>query len=239
MNDAARDSAGDVRPMIRMALVTGTSSGIGRAIAMRLLDEGWRVTGMDRAPPVIAHPEFRACVADLADGAAIASALDGLGRVDAFVHAAGFMRTARLGEYDPAAGEAMWRVHVEAVSTIANILIPAMGQGGRIVVIGSRTAGGAAGRGQYAATKAALTGLVRSWAIELAPLGITANVVAPAATDTPFLRDPARAGTAPIVPPIGRFVEPAEIAALTSFLLGTEAGAITGQTIAICGGASL
>ena len=107
------------------------------------------------------------------------------------------------------------------------------------MLIGSRTASGAAGRSQYAATKAALVAMARSWALELAPRGITVNVVAPAATDTPMLRDPARSGLPPRRPPIGRFIKPEEVAAMTAFLLGPEAGAITGQQIVICGGSSL
>jgi NAD(P)-dependent dehydrogenase (short-subunit alcohol dehydrogenase family) len=114
-----------------------------------------------------------------------------------------------------------------------------MPDGGRIVLIGSRTSAGAAGRGDYAATKAALVGLARSWAAELAPRGITVNVVAPAATDTPMLSDPARGATPPRLPRIGRLIRPEEVAALTAFLLGPEAGAITGQQIMVCGGASL
>ena len=66
-----------------------------------------------------------------------------------------------------------------------------------------------------------------------------AGAIAPAATDTPFLRDPSRAGTAPVLPPMGRFVEASEVAALAAFLLSPEAGAITGQQIVICAGASL
>jgi NAD(P)-dependent dehydrogenase (short-subunit alcohol dehydrogenase family) len=81
--------------------------------------------------------------------------------------------------------------------------------------------------------------MVRSWAAELAPRGITANVIAPGATDTPFLRDPARAHTPPKLPPLGRFVTAEEVAALAAFLVGDHGGAITGQQIVMCGGASL
>ena len=81
--------------------------------------------------------------------------------------------------------------------------------------------------------------MARSWAAELAPRGITVNVVAPAATETPMLADSARDGTPPRLPPIGRFIQPEEVAALTSFLLSADAAAITGQQIVICGGSSL
>ncbi|WP_315795617.1 SDR family NAD(P)-dependent oxidoreductase [Bradyrhizobium sp. SZCCHNRI3043] len=223
----------------RHAVVTGASSGIGRAIAERLLAAGWRVTGIDRAPSAFSHEGFRSLQADLAEPHALVAQLAGIGAVTALVHAAGYMRVGRLGEFAPGSSEGMWRVHVGAAEVLANALAPHMTEGGRIVLIGSRTANGAAGRSQYAATKAALTGLARSWAIELAPRLITVNVVAPAATDTPFLRDPSRAGTAPVLPPMGRYVDPAEVAALTAFLLSPDAGAITGQTITICAGASL
>ena len=79
----------------------------------------------------------------------------------------------------------------------------------------------------------------RSWAAEVAHRGITVNVVAPGATETPMLHDPARGSVAPRLPPIGRFVQPQEVAALVAFLLGEEAAAITGQQVVICGGASL
>jgi NAD(P)-dependent dehydrogenase (short-subunit alcohol dehydrogenase family) len=111
--------------------------------------------------------------------------------------------------------------------------------GGRVVLMGSRTAVGVAGKSQYAATKAALVGLARSWAIELAPRRITVNVVAPGPTETPMLLDPGRAATPPKAPPLGRFVRPAEVAGLTSFLLGPEGGMVTGQQLVVCGGASL
>lgn len=224
---------------MRTALVTGASSGIGAAIVARLLDDGWAVTGLSRRPVGLDRPGFRSLTADLAEPAARQAILPAIGPVSAFIHAAGLMRGERLGALDPAALAAMWQVHVAAAADLANALLPGMETGGRIVLIGSRTANGAAGRSEYAATKAAMVGMVRSWAIELAPRGITANIVAPAATDTPLLHDPARAAIAVKLPPIGRLIRPAEVAASVSFLLSADAGAITGQVLTICGGSSL
>jgi 3-oxoacyl-[acyl-carrier protein] reductase len=239
MTEAATKIGDGARSASRCAVVTGSSSGIGKAIAVRLAGDGWRVIGLDKAEGENCGANFRTVAVDLADFEQLATALAGIGETDAVVHAAGFMRTAPLGALASDDGAAMWRIHVEAAAVIADTLLPKMPQGGRIVLIGSRVASGAAGRSQYAAVKAAMVGMARSWAAELAPKGITVNVVAPAATETPMLGDPARDRTPPKLPPIGRFVRAEEVAALTAFLLGPEASAITGQQIVICGGSSI
>jgi len=220
------------------AIVTGASSGIGAAIVARLLQEGWCVTGLSRTDPGLTDARYTHRAVDMLDAVALPAAVADLNPT-ALVHAAGLMRGGVVGALDAEAGRMLWRLHVEAASMLADLLVPRMPDGGRIVLLGSRTAAGSAGRSQYAATKAALVAIARSWAIELAPRGITVNVVAPAATDTPMLRDPARSAVAPKLPPIGRYISPEEVAALTAFLLGPEAGAITGQQMLICGGSSL
>lgn len=228
-------------PSERRALVTGASSGIGKAIATRLLAEGWAVIGVAKTASDLAHPKFRAVQADLADGAAAMRTAREAGPVQAFVHAAGLMRTGPLGTLKPEDSELMWRVHVDAAMRIADVLVPAMAASGfgRVVLLGSRAAQGGPGRSQYAASKGALVGMARSWAAEVVALGVTINVVAPAATDTPMLRDPGRAGAAPKVPPIGRLIKPEEVAGLVNYLLSAEAAPITGQEILVCGGGSL
>ncbi|MDD0812575.1 SDR family NAD(P)-dependent oxidoreductase [Curvibacter sp. RS43] len=223
----------------RHAVVTGVSSGIGWAIAQALLAQGWQVTGLSRRPPEAEHPQLHWRSVDLDDSARLAGVAAELGPVDALVHAAGFMRTAPLGALSVDDATAMWRVHVLAAQVLADSLLPQLRDGARIVLVGSRVAQGAAGRSAYAATKSALLGMVRSWAAELAPRGITANVIAPGATDTPFLQQPGRSSSPPRVPPIGRLVQAEEVAGLAAFLLGPLGGAITGQQMVMCGGASL
>jgi NAD(P)-dependent dehydrogenase (short-subunit alcohol dehydrogenase family) len=225
--------------MAGTALVTGVSSGIGRAVAERLLASGWQVVGVSRRRPELSEPGFRWIGADLAEPGVPAEVAVRAGRLDAVVHAAGLQFSAPLGRLDHDHGALMWRLHVDVPTQLVNAVVDGLPDGARIVLMGSRTAAGVASKSQYSATKSALAGLARSWAIELAPRRITVNVVAPGPTATPMLADPNRASTPPRLPALGRFVEPAEVAALTAFLLGVEGGSITGQHLVICGGASL
>jgi NAD(P)-dependent dehydrogenase (short-subunit alcohol dehydrogenase family) len=223
------------------AVVTGTSSGIGRAIAQALVSQGWAVQGLDIASPSLQAAGFTHHTVDLLDGRATDLAAMACVGAQAFVHAAGVLRTGRIGGLNIDDGALMWKLHVDAAARIANVLLPAMAEArqGRVVLVGSRVAHGSPGRSQYAATKAALVAMARSWAMELAASGVTVNVVAPAATRTAMLSDPARQAVAPQLPPIGRLIEPEEVASLVAYLLSPAAAAITGQEINVCGGSSL
>ncbi|BAH52957.1 SDR family NAD(P)-dependent oxidoreductase [Rhodococcus opacus] len=223
----------------KRALVTGVSSGIGAAAARRLLDDGWSVTGFSRRDPGVEHDRFDWVAVDLGDLDAVAEQATAVGAVDAVVHAAGLQSSAPLGKLRMEDGLDMWRIHVAAAEVLVNTLAPSMRNGGRVVLVGSRTMSGVAGKSQYAATKSALVGMSRSWAAELVDRAITVNVVAPGPTDTPMLNDPARTSTPPKVPPLGRFIAPDEVAGLIGFLVGPYGGSITGQAIVQCAGASL
>ena len=223
------------------AVVTGSSSGIGRAVALRLLADGWSVVGVQRGTADIDHPAFTALACDLSVGDDVERLVTQLGTPRAVVHASGVLRPGTLGDLQAADSALMWRLHVDAATRLANTLLPRMAAagGGRMVLIGSRVSGGMPGRSQYAASKAALVALARSWGSEVASQGVTVNVVSPAATDTAMLADPARASTQPKLPPLGRLIQPDEVAALVAFLVSDVAAPITGQDIQVCGGSSL
>ncbi|WP_330276209.1 SDR family oxidoreductase [Lentzea sp. NBC_00516] len=225
--------------MTRHALVTGVSSGIGLAITRRLLAEGWTVTGLSRSEPPLHHERLTWHALDLGDLDSLRSFVSSLSTVDAVVHAAGLQRSAPLGSLSTEDGADMWLVHVEAATVLVDAAVARMPRGARVVLIGSRTMTGVAGKSQYAATKAALVGLARSWAAELVDRAITVNVVAPGPTDTPMLHDPGRAATPPRLPPMGALIDPAEVAGTVAFLLGPDARNITGQALVVCAGASL
>lgn len=223
------------------ALVTGTSSGLGNVIAQDLLAEGWLVHGLDISPATISHERFVSHAVDLRDAAAAQEVAASCASIGVFVHAAGLLRVARLGALSPEDLEVMWKVHVAAASAIGNVLVPRMVEQkfGRVVLLGSRVSVGIAGRSHYAATKSALNALSRSWAAEVVRDGVTVNVVSPAATNTGMVRQTDRSASPPVLPPIGRLIEPQEISSLVRYLTGPNAAAITGQNIQICGGSSL
>ena len=232
---------------IHTAWVTGSSSGIGLAVAHTLLAQGWAVWGLDREAATLQHPQYQHHSLDLTDAAALARWLEqsvgpeGARAPDAWVHAAGQGRYARLGHLDAQDAEMMWRLHVLAAERIANTVLPAMQRrgSGRVVLLASRVWTGKAGRSQYAASKAALVSMARSWAAECVRDGVCVNSVSPAATDTPMLSGGLRQGEQPEPPPIGRFIQPEEVAATVAFLLSPAARPITGQDWVICGGSSL
>jgi NAD(P)-dependent dehydrogenase (short-subunit alcohol dehydrogenase family) len=223
----------------KTAVVTGASSGIGAATVRRLMSDGWHVTGLSRRNPQIEDPHFTWTPVDLDDLEHLRDRASQICAVDAIVHAAGLQRSAPLGALKVEDGLYMWRVHVAAAEVLVDALSARIRDGGRVVLVGSRTMTGNAGKSQYAATKSALTGMARSWAAELVDRSINVNVVAPGPTDTPMLSDPARRHTPPQVPPLGRFIDADEVAGLIGFLVGPHARNITGQTIVQCAGASL
>lgn len=225
-------------------VLTGSSSGIGLALTRRLVGSGWQVLGIDAQPsPIDSSDAFTSIQCDLAnwteeDSVNFSSRL-GDGPVQAFVHCAGLVRSGGAFDTRPEDAELLYSLHVKAPIRLMAALERHFVDGGRVVFVASRGVLGRANRSPYAASKAAQVGLARSWAAELVGRGITVNVVAPGATATPQLVDPLRGAPPNVALPINRLITPEEVAGTIAFLLGPDAAAITGQTLFICGGASL
>ncbi|MEP9388999.1 SDR family oxidoreductase [Mesorhizobium sp. KR9-304] len=237
----------------KRALVTGGSRGIGAAIALALADKGADVAityeqSADRAAEIVKAIEGKgrralAIRADSADPAAVKRSVEqavaGLGGLDILVNNAGIARFGPFVDLSLEDIDALLNVNVRAAVLATQAAIPHLGQGGRVVTIGSNAAERApfAGIAAYSMTKSALTGLTRHLARELGPQGITVNLVQPGPTDTDM--NPADGELADTVRPLtslGRYGSPAEIASTVAFLASPAAGYMTGSMLTVDGG---
>ncbi|MEO5845783.1 MAG: SDR family oxidoreductase [Caldimonas sp.] len=231
------------------AVVTGGSAGIGRAICETLLAEGRRVVSLDLAAPAFAHPALVSIRVDLADRAAtrkVAAEVAAEHAPTTLIHNAGVIRPALLADVDLEDLDALVELHLGAAIQLVQAALPGMRERrlGRIVLISSRAALGAATRTAYSATKAALLGLARTWALELAADGITVNVVAPGPIRTDMYHGIVAAGSEQDLRlaasiPVGRIGDAGDVARAVAFFAAPANGFVTGQTLFVCGGSSV
>ena len=246
----------------RTALVTGTSTGLGRAIALALAREGYdlAVTDLDIAwlNDLLAHPDVagRKVVPVALDlrversiRDAYANAREALGPIDLLVNNAGIVRLGPLASLAEEDWRELFRVNVDGVFFCCQAVLPRMmaRRGGNIVSISSWNGKlGAPNFGAYSATKAAVISLTQALAREVASLGIRVNAICPGiVAGTPMRQEVEREGLALGLPPsseraraipLGRLGTPEDIANVVAFLASDEAAYMTGQAINVSGG---
>jgi 2,3-dihydro-2,3-dihydroxybenzoate dehydrogenase len=245
----------------KIALVTGAASGIGRAVALELLERGARVVGLDRDREVLAkagphHLSFFPRVVNVNSVRRVAQLVQDVerevGPIDFLVNAAGVLVSRPLLE------TTMTELgYVFATNTAGSFIVTsAVARGmrerraGSIVTVSSNAgAVPRVGLGAYCASKAAATMLTKCFALELAPFGIRCNVVSPGSTDSPMLDALLQGRThAEVIEgdltkcrlgiPLGKVATPQDVAYAALFLLSDESGHTTGQDLRVDGGAT-
>jgi len=232
-----------------VAVVTGASSGIGEAIAKRLLDGGHTVVTLQRKPPRIKHGKILHHPVDLADAAAAkATGKEVAARypVRYLVNNAGANRPGLLEEATTDDLDYVMALNVRAAMILIQAFSPGMRKAkfGRIVSMSSRAAIGKTYRTVYSSAKAALIGMTRTLCLELGGDGITINAVAPGPVASELFDNGHPIGSEKrqrVIDsiPVKRVGTPDDVARVVTFLLAPESGYITGQTIFVCGGTSV
>jgi NAD(P)-dependent dehydrogenase (short-subunit alcohol dehydrogenase family) len=228
----------------RVALVSGAASGIGLAVSDKLEHEGAVVVRSD------IHPIAGGIVCDVRDAsscaAAVASALGDHGRLDILANVAGIGISRTIQDLDPAEWRDIIEVNLTGTFLLSQSALPALLETkGTIVNMGS-VAGLRATpyNAAYCASKGGVIMLTKSMAIELAKAGVRVNAVCPASVDTPFLRGfelPEGADMSLLTrasSPMGRMIDPAEVAAAVAYLASDDAATISGTTLVIDGAAT-
>lgn len=243
--------------MGKVALVTGGSRGIGAATARAFAEEGADVAisytdpaSTTKAEAIVSELRRKGVrtalfQADQADPVQVTGLIEQVveefGHLDILVNNAGILVLGNVDdpERDEARFARLMAVNLVGVATAVQAAARVMGEGGRIISVGSWFASqvGIAGLADYSATKAAIAGYTRGWARDLGPRGITVNVVQPGAIETD-MNPVGNLLMASLVPTIalGRYGQPEEVAATIVFLASPAASYITGATLTIDGG---
>ncbi|WP_414902397.1 2,3-dihydro-2,3-dihydroxybenzoate dehydrogenase [Sphingomonas flavalba] len=242
----------------RIAFVTGAAGGIGAAVVQALRAEGARVVASDLEAPALSGGDVRGEVLDVADSGAVDALVDRVerewGAIDLGVNVAGILSTDTVLDMTDGTWRRVFDVNAHGVFHVGRALARYMAprRRGSIVTVGSNAAGVPRhAMSAYAASKAAATMFTRCLGLELAPLGIRCNIVAPGSTLTPMQTGMWEddSGAARVIAgqpdmfktgiPLGKLATPEDVADAVLFLLSDRAAHITMTDIYVDGGATL
>jgi 3-oxoacyl-[acyl-carrier protein] reductase len=235
----------------RTALVTGAARGIGRAIGLRLARLGARVAlgdldeaALGEAARLIREKGGQAvsCTFDVSDATAVRAVFARLGSVEIVVNNAGICPLTPPDDIGEAEWDRVLSVNLKGAFLCTQAALPGLRAAGwgRVINVASAAGqmGGVAVGVHYSASKGGLLAMTKTFARILAPYGVTVNAIAPSTVETDLVAGWPEQTRQDIQAklPLGRFVQPEEIAATTAFLCSPEAGAITGATVDVnCG----
>ena len=228
-------------------LITGGSAGIGLAVVEELLKAGNEVISLDLKPSP--HQRVKHVAVDLTDAKATEQAAREVAKahqVTTLIHNAGTIRPALLPDVKLEDLNALVNLHIASAVTLLQASLPAMKAAGfgRVVLVSSRAVLGLPTRTSYSATKAGMLGMARTWALELAPQGITVNVVAPGPIETDNFHGIVPRGSPQVDKiaqsiPVKRLGQAGDVARAVLFFADRRNGFVTGQVLYVCGGTSV